>query len=109
MTDVTYVPTKTTRVSADGFTFELLEVDHIYHASLVTAVQVDTSAAAAVHLPTAGQTFVTVTLAATGASPTNPAQKSFGKKATIPATSATGTYTFVIRHAGEAGGFKNDL
>jgi hypothetical protein len=108
MTDLTYKPTKTTRVSADGFTYELLEVEHVYHASLVTAVQVDTSAAAAVHLPTAGQTFVTVTLAATGATPTD-APHSFGKKATIPATSATGSYTFVIRHAGEAGGFKNDL
>jgi hypothetical protein len=105
MTDLTYVPTKTTRVSADGFTFELLEVEHVYHASLVTAVQVDTSAAAAVHLPTAGQTFVTVTLASTGATVVH----AFGKKATIPATSATGTYTFVIRHAGEAGGYKNDL
>jgi hypothetical protein len=105
MTDLTYQPTKTTRVSAGGFTFELLEVEHIYHASLVTAVQVDTSAVAAVHLPTSGQTAVTVTLAATGAT----VVKSFGKKATIPATSATGTYTFVIRHAGEAGGYKADL
>jgi hypothetical protein len=108
MTDVTYMPTHTTRVSANGFTFELLEVDHIYHASLVTAVQVDTTAVSAVHLPRAGQTVATITLAAAGATPGD-APHSFGKKATIPATSATGTYTFVIRHAGEAGGFKNDL
>ena len=108
MTDMTGIPTKTTRVSAGGYTFEILQVEHVYHASTLTTFQVDSSGTHVVHLPTAGQTGITPTIAATAATPTD-SPHNYGKKVSIPAASATGTYTLVIRHAGEAGGFKNDL
>ncbi len=103
MADITHVPFATTRVSTLGYTFEIVEVAHTYRASEATVIEVDPSASHAVHVPTAGQTAVTVTFDSSADTST------FGKTLSIPATSATGNYTFVIRHAGEAGGYKGDL
>jgi hypothetical protein len=108
MTDMTGIPVRTTRVSADGTTFEILTCEHVYHASTLTTFQVDATATAVVHLVTPGQTVITATIASGAATPTD-SPHNFGKKLSIPANSATGTYTLVVRHAGEAGGFKNDL
>ena len=108
MTDMTGIPTGTTRVSAWGYTFEILRVEHVYHASTLTTFQVDATGMAVTHLETAGQTVITPTIASSAATPSD-SPHNVGKKVSIPANSATGTYTLVIRHAGEAGGYKGDL
>jgi hypothetical protein len=97
------LPTSTTRVSAGGYTFEIITVTHTYHASNDSAVEVDASAIDARHLPTAGQTYVAVSL------DTSTDSTLWTKTITLTDTSASGEYTFVVRHAGEAGGFKGDL
>lgn len=111
MADLTHVPTRTTRVSAGGYTYEIVDIEHTYRGSEATTFEVDVSASNAVHLPTAGQTAVTVTFDGTAesVSPEGTSRSYYSKTVSIPSTSASGTYTFVIRHAGEAGGFKNDL
>ena len=103
MAGVTHIPTSTTRVSAGGFTYEFITVTHTYHASLDTLIEVDSSAVSASHIPTAGQTRVNPTLDSSSDTTT------YTKTVTLLDTSASGDYTFCIRHAGEAGGFKNDL
>ncbi len=103
MAGAIHLPSTTTRVSANGYTYEIITVNHTYHATEDTIVEVDASAQAAVHLPTAGQTVVTLTLDSSADT------SLFTKSVTLLDTSATGIYTFVIRHAGEAGGYKGDL
>jgi hypothetical protein len=113
MADLTHKPFSGTRVTAEGFTFEIVEVRHTYRVAggEATTFEVDPSASHAVHLPKAGQTAVTVTFDGTAENLSDPGSNvvSYGKTVSIPSTSASGDYTFVIRHAGEAGGFKNDL
>jgi hypothetical protein len=110
MADLTHVPFRVTRVSAHGSTYEICEIAHTYRSSEATTFEVDASAVSAKHLETAGQTAVTVTFDGTAAeiSPEGTSRTYYGKTVSIPATSASGNYVIVVRHAGECGGFKSD-
>jgi hypothetical protein len=103
MADIIHVPFRTTRVTAHGYTYEILEIAHTYRSAEATVVEVDASVISAKHLESSGQTAVTITL------DSSTDTTLWTKTVSIPATSASGNYVVVLRHAGEAGGFKGDL
>ncbi len=90
-----------------GNAYSIFQFDHVKLAGGSTvAVELDASVIACYHIPSAGQTAVTVTLDATADTTL------WTKTASIPSDSASGTYTLVARHAGSAasvGGYKGDL
>ena len=90
-----------------GNAFTIYTVQHVLTAlGDENAVELDASVIAVRHLPAVGQTQVTITLDA------DPDTTLWTKTASFPSESASGSYTFVARHAGTAasvGGFKGDL
>ena len=102
----TYKPQNVVQVDDKaGNAYTIFSVDHIVEvaASNDIAVELDPSVISCIHIPSAGQTAVTVTLDAAPAEfPASGQSRGWTKTASFPAESATGTYTLVARHAGSA-------
>ena len=90
-----------------GNAFTIFSVTHTATAAGdENAVELDASVIDVRHLPSAGQTAVTVTLDSSADTTL------WTKTASFPSESASGVYTFAARHSGSAasvGGFKGDL
>jgi hypothetical protein len=90
-----------------GNAFTIFTVQHTATtAGDENAVELDASVIDVRHLPSAGQTAVTVTLDASADTTL------WTKTASFPSESASGTYTLCARHSGSAasvGGYKGDL
>jgi hypothetical protein len=90
-----------------GNAYSIFSFEHTKSAGgSSVAVELDASVIKCVHIATATQTVVVVTLDTTADTTL------WTKTASIPSDSATGTYTLVARHSGTAasvGGFKGDL